>query len=50
MKKMNKVFEGKHIGLPKVGAGLAGGDWSIIEKIIIKELKDFKVTVVNYKK
>ena len=50
MKKMNKVFEGKHIGLPKIGAGLAGGDWSLIEKIIKKELKDCKVTVVNYKK
>jgi len=50
MKKMNNIFEGKHIGLPKIGAGLAGGDWSFIEKIIKKELKDCKVTVVNYKK
>lgn len=50
MKKMNNIFEGKHIGLPKIGAGLAGGDWSLIENIIKKELKDCKVTVVNYKK
>jgi len=50
MKKMNNIFKGKHIGLPKIGAGLAGGDWSLIEKIINKELKDCKVTVVNYKK
>ena len=50
MKKMNVLFSGKHIGLPKIGAGLAGGDWSLIEKIIKKELKDCKVTVVNYKK
>lgn len=50
MKKMNNIFKGKHIGLPKIGAGLAGGDWSLIEKIIKKELKDCNVTIVNYKK
>jgi O-acetyl-ADP-ribose deacetylase (regulator of RNase III) len=47
--KMNAVFSGKHIGLPKIGAGLAGGDWNKIESIIKRELKDCKVTVVNYK-
>ena len=40
------MFSGKHIGLPKIGAGLAGGDWNIIKKIIQTELKDCKVTVV----
>jgi len=49
MKKMNVVFSGKHIGLPKIGAGLAGGDWNKIESIIKRELKDCKVTIVNYK-
>lgn len=33
------------IGLPKIGAGLGGGDWSIIEKIIEEELSDFDVTI-----
>jgi O-acetyl-ADP-ribose deacetylase (regulator of RNase III) len=49
MKKMNLIFSGKHIGLPKIGAGLAGGDWNKIESIIKQELKDCKVTIVNYK-
>jgi O-acetyl-ADP-ribose deacetylase (regulator of RNase III) len=50
LKKINYIFKGKSIGLPKIGAGLAGGDWSIIEKMIQKELKDMDVTVVNYVK
>lgn len=50
MRKMNKVFSGKHIGLPQIGAGLAGGDWEKIETIIRKELSDCRVTVVIYNK
>ena len=50
MKKMNVLFAGKHIGLPKIGAGLAGGDWERIKFIIQRELQDCQVTVVNYKK
>lgn len=50
MRKINNKFKGKHIGLPKIGAGLAGGDWNRIKAIIQTELKDMKVTVVNYKK
>ena len=49
MKKINHIFKGKHIGMPKIGAGLAGGDWNKIEKIIETELLFCKVTVVNYK-
>jgi O-acetyl-ADP-ribose deacetylase (regulator of RNase III) len=49
MKKINYRFKGKHIGLPKIGAGLAGGDWERIKRIIQTELKDCKVTVVIYK-
>ena len=49
MRKINGVFKGKHIGLPKIGAGLAGGDWNRIKKIIQTELKDMKVSVVIYK-
>lgn len=33
------------IGLPKIGAGLAGGDWAIIEDIIDRSLDGFDVTV-----
>ncbi len=49
MRKMNKIFKGQHIGLPQIGAGLAGGDWEVIKKIIQTELSDCKVTVVIYK-
>lgn len=49
MRKMNHVFKGKHIGMPKIGSHLAGGDWSLIEPIIERELANCKVTVVNYK-
>jgi O-acetyl-ADP-ribose deacetylase (regulator of RNase III) len=50
MRKINHTFKGKHIGLPKIGAGLAGGNWERIKTIIQQELKDMKVTVVNYQK
>ena len=50
MRKINHLFKGKHIGLPKIGCGLAGGDWNIVKKIIEHELKDCDVTVVIYKK
>lgn len=49
MKKINHEFKGKHIGLPLIGAGLAGGDWEKIKEIIQRVLSDCNVTVVNYK-
>ena len=49
MRKINHTFKGMHIGLPQIGAGLAGGTWSVIKSIIQKELKDCQVTVVIYK-
>lgn len=49
MRKINHRFVGKHVGLPKIGAGLAGGDWNKIKEIIQTELKDCVVTVVIYK-
>lgn len=50
LRKINHQFHDKRIGLPLIGAGLAGGDWNIIEKIIGKELKDMDVTIVKFKK
>lgn len=46
MKLIKKQFSGKKIGMPKIGAGLAGGDWNIIKKIIDDELIDENVTVI----
>ena len=37
--------KGTNISMPKIGAGLGGGEWSIIEAIINFRLKDFNVTV-----
>ena len=49
MRKINRVFRGNHIGMGKIGSGLAGGDWNRIENIISTELIDCEVTIVNYK-
>lgn len=48
LKLVKEKFSGKTIGSPKIGAGLAGGDWEIIEQIIEEELEGEDVTVVNY--
>jgi O-acetyl-ADP-ribose deacetylase (regulator of RNase III) len=48
MKKINHAYNGKRIGLPKIGAGLAGGDWNIIRDIIEEQLKNCEVTIVNF--
>jgi hypothetical protein len=48
LRKINHEFEGLHIGMPKIGCHLAGGDWDILEGITEKELKDCTVTIVNY--
>lgn len=49
MKKVNIQFKCKHIGLPLIGCGLAGGDWNIVSEIIKSELTDCDVTVVHFK-
>lgn len=46
MRKINHTFKGKRIGLPRIGAGLAGGDWMRIKEIIKTELVDCDVTIV----
>lgn len=39
---------GKRIGLPKIGAGLAGGAWTRIAAIIVEELAGEDVTLVEF--
>ena len=39
-KKIKTHFGGKKIGYPRIGAGLAGGNWEIIAAIIEEELQD----------
>ncbi len=48
MKWVKANCSGQRIGLPKIGAGLAGGDWDTIAQIIDEELADEDVTLVEY--
>lgn len=41
-------FSGQRIAYPKIGAGMARGDWSIISKIIDEELAGEDHTLVIY--
>ena len=45
MTKIHKDFKGKTICMPKIGAGLAGGDWKIIEKILLDVFNDTTINV-----
>jgi O-acetyl-ADP-ribose deacetylase (regulator of RNase III) len=46
MKWLKERYSGQRIGLPRIGAGLAGGDWEIIRQIIDEELAGEDVTLV----
>lgn len=48
MQAVKARFSGKRIGYPKIGAGLAGGDWQIISAIIEEELRDENHTLVEF--
>jgi O-acetyl-ADP-ribose deacetylase (regulator of RNase III) len=50
MKAIKSKFTGKKIGMPKIGAGLAGGDWEVIKTIIATELKGEDITIVKWEK
>ena len=45
-KEIKHYFAGWRIGFPAIGAGLGGGDWEIISKIISEELEDEDYTLV----
>lgn len=46
--QIRQLFSGKRIGYPKIGAGLAGGDWATIASIIEEELAGEDHTLVEY--
>lgn len=48
--KIKEEFSGKIIGIPKIGAGLARGDWNKIVAIIDEVMVDEDVTYVEYVK
>lgn len=49
-RKINEQFAGDHIGLPLIGAGLSGLEWTTIERYIREELVDLEVTIVKLPK
>ena len=48
MRGIRIKFSGKRIGYPKIGAGLAGGNWEVISSIIAEEFKGEDHTYVEY--
>lgn len=48
MRMVKQRFSGRRIGYPKIGAGLAGGDWSLISEIIEEELAGEDHCYVEY--
>ena len=47
--KLRCIDGGSVIGFPyKIGCGLAGGDWSIVSKIIEEELSEYNVEIWEY--
>jgi O-acetyl-ADP-ribose deacetylase (regulator of RNase III) len=47
-KAVREKFHGKRIGYPKIGAGLAKGDWNVISQIVDEELAGEDHTVVEF--
>ena len=45
---INNDFSGKRIGIPKIGCGLAGGNWDIVEKIINSVTDSCEITLVEF--
>jgi O-acetyl-ADP-ribose deacetylase (regulator of RNase III) len=45
---IQREHAGTRIGLPRIGAGLAGGDWTKIAEIIKSQLAEEDVTIVEF--
>ncbi|SMC29613.1 O-acetyl-ADP-ribose deacetylase (regulator of RNase III), contains Macro domain [Andreprevotia lacus DSM 23236] len=48
MRQVKQAFSGQRIAYPKIGAGLAGGDWASISGIIADELQGEDHTYVEF--
>ena len=48
MGEIKRQFAGRRIGYPRIGAGLAGGDWQRIAAIIDEELAGEDYTLVEF--
>ena len=49
LRKINIEFSGKTIGMPLIGCGHAGLEWSNVKKIIYEVMTDCRVIIVHYK-
>jgi len=49
-REVKRAFAGKRIGYPALGAGLAGGDWSVIASIIDEELAGENHVFIEWEK
>ena len=47
-RRIKQQYTGKRIAYPKIGAGLARGDWNLISEIINEQLQGEDHTLVNY--
>ena len=47
-RKIKEKYHGKAIGYPAIGAGLGGGQWEVIYRIICEELKGEDHCFVEY--
>ena len=47
-RRIKQNFSGKSIGFPRIGAGYAGGKWTLIAQIISEELEGEDFTLVEY--
>jgi len=47
-KHISSFYLGKKIGIPKIGCGIAGGDWDKVQSIIEEVMGDADITVVHF--
>lgn len=48
LRKINRDFQGKKVGIPLIGCGLAGGKWEEVMHIVAEELTHVEATVVEF--
>lgn len=48
--KIAEDFPNSRIGIPKIGAGMAGGKWSLLQDIIMDETINLDITLVKFRK
>jgi hypothetical protein len=48
LSKVTEQFSGSRFGIPLIGAGLANGDWVLIESIIAEVFINENITIVQF--